>query len=105
FNTQVTYGVNLRSKPSTSSKVIRMLNRGEMIRVVSESGSNWLKVETKNGTTGYISANGKYTNYSGKSTSSPASPSVSPSRSALVKTAKSYVGDFKYKWGAEPWNT
>lgn len=26
-------------------------------------------------------------------------------RSQIVKTAKSYIGDFKYKFGAEPWNT
>jgi len=23
----------------------------------------------------------------------------------IVRTAKSYIGDFKYKYGAEPWNT
>src|SRR5690606_10252766 len=63
YDTEITYGVNLRDKPSTSSKVIRMLKRGEDIHVIKEESSNWLKVETKSGTVGYISSNTKYTDY------------------------------------------
>ncbi len=106
YDTEVTYGVNLRTAPSASSKVIRMLQRGEDIRVVSEAGGNWLKVQTKSGTTGYISDNEKYTDYDGASSGSGSGGSATtPKRSAIVSTAKSYKGDFKYDWGAEPWNT
>ena len=102
YETEVLYGVNFRSQPSTSSKVIRMLKKGEAIHVKEKLG-NWLKVETKDGKTGYISSNKKYTNYS--SSGSSAAGSTSKSRSAVVAKAKSYKGDFKYKWGAEPWTT
>jgi len=103
FNTEVTYGVNVRTQPSASSKIVRMLKRGEDIRVLAEAEGNWLKVRTEGGTVGYISADEKYTDYDGND-SAPSGTS-SPSRSALVSTAKSYIGDFEYEWGAEPWNT
>nr|WP_274388709.1 SH3 domain-containing C40 family peptidase [Paenibacillus antri] len=103
YSTEVSSGVNMRTQPSTSSKIIRMLNRGEDIRVLAESGDYWLKVQTKGGTVGYISSNEKYTDYEGGA--GTGSSTSSASQSAIVKTAKSYKGDFDYKWGAEPWNT
>ena len=102
--TKILYGVNLRSGPGTSYKVIRMLKKGESVSVIEKKNSYWLKVKTKDGKTGYISADSKYTNYS-SSGSKSGSGTVSKSRSAVVSTAKSYKGDFKYKWGAEPWTT
>jgi len=109
YETEVEYGVNFRSQPSTSGHIYRMLPKGEKIHVLERDGS-WLKVRTKNGQTGYISAKEKYTDYeagsgSSGSTSGSTSGSVGGSRAAVVATAKSYKGDFEYKWGAEPWNT
>jgi cell wall-associated NlpC family hydrolase len=103
YETEVLYGVNLRSAPSTSASVYRMLSKGEDIHVIEKVNSYWLKVQTKDGRIGYISASSKYTNYiSGGKTGSA---SVSSKGAAIVKTAKSYLGKFTYKWGAEPWNT
>lgn len=60
---KVTYGVNFRTAPTTDSSVMRMLPRGEAIRVLEQVNQHWLKIETNDGTAGYISANSKYTNY------------------------------------------
>ena len=103
FETKVTSGVNFRSAPSTSASVYRMLSKGEAIHVIEKVNAYWLKVQTKDGRIGYISASSKYTNYIGGSGSGSASQAVTGS--AIVKTAKSYLGKFTYKYGAEPWNT
>lgn len=173
YDTEVIAGVNMRSQPSTSASVYRMLRKGEDIRVISQVNNYWLKVETKDGRVGYISTSSKYTDYNGGAASTSSSTatankgvnlrskpstsgskidfirkgekvtvleevnrywikvnyggkigytstsyfdgvssgstqqneSASASASAIVRTAKSYLGDFKYKWGAEPWNT
>lgn len=60
---EVKQGVNFRNAPSTDSKVIRMLKRGEDIQVLDKHNNYWLKIKTKDGKTGYISANAKYTDY------------------------------------------
>lgn len=57
----VIYGVNLRTAPSTDSKVIRMLPRDEEIQIIAKVNAYWMKVKTKNGSIGYISADSKYT--------------------------------------------
>lgn len=66
FDTEVVYGVNYRSAPSTDSHVYRMLPRGEDVRVIRQVNNYWLEVQTQDGQTGYISANSKYTNYNGQ---------------------------------------
>lgn len=157
--TEVTYGVNLRDKPSTSSNVKRMLKKGENLQIVEQVNNYWLKVKTEKNEVGYISSDNKYTasyatatggvnfrsqpkvannqigfiskgskveviekvnqywlkvNYNGKtgyaSTNyfdyeAPAKAAPDAKGSQIVATAKSYLGDFKYKFGAEPWNT
>jgi len=103
YETEVISGVNLRSAPSTSASVYRMLSRGEDIHVIQKVNDYWLKVQTKDGRIGYISSSSNYTNYINKSGSS--SGTKNATGSAIVKTAKSYLGKFTYKWGAEPWNT
>jgi cell wall-associated NlpC family hydrolase len=159
YETEVTYGVNFRSKPSTNSSIYRMLKKGETIHVIEQVNAYWLKVEDRNGKVGYISANDKYTDYDpyiAKATSGvnfrsqpkvanniigfiPKGESVKviekvnsywlkiqyngktgyasinyfdynppggkATGSQIVSTAKSYLGDFDYEWGAEPWNT
>lgn len=169
FDTKVLSGVNLRSAPSTNSTVYRLVKKGESVHVIEKVNNYWLKVQTKDGRIGYISANSMYTNYiggSGKtatatggvnfrsapstsgskigfiskgskvtvleqvnaywlkinyngkigyastkyfdysSSGSGSGSSASSSRaSAIVNTAKSYIGKFTYKYGAEPWNT
>lgn len=63
YETEVKYGVNFRTGPSTDSKVIRMLEKGEDIHVIEQVNRYWLKVQTKDGRIGYISSNTKYTDY------------------------------------------
>ena len=74
YDTEVIYGVNFRSAPSTNSHVYRMLPKGEDIRVIEQVNDYWLHIETQDGQTGFISANSKYTNYNGQ-VSSPAKTS------------------------------
>lgn len=118
YETEVLYGVNFRSEPSTSSTVYRMLKKGEDIHVIEQVNAYWLKVQDKNGKVGYISASSKYTDYKKSPNSSngggdsrnnspaPANETATSAKaSAIIATAKSYLGDFKYKFGAEPWNT
>jgi len=104
YETKVISGVNLRSAPSTSASVYQLIPKGENIHVVQKVNDYWLKVQTKDGKTGYISASSKYTNYIGGSSGSN-SGTASKTASSIVNTAKSYLGKFTYKWGAEPWNT
>ncbi|REK60042.1 MAG: hypothetical protein C6W55_00225 [Thermobacillus sp.] len=93
-------GVNLRSAPSTSGSKIGFISKGNTVTVLEQVNAYWLKVNY-NGTIGYASAN--YFNYSSSSGSN--SGTASKSASAIVNTAKSYLGKFAYKYGAEPWNT
>lgn len=102
YNAEVTAGVNFRSKPSVNSNVYRLLHRGTDVKVLSKVNRYWLKVSV-NGKTGYISANSKFTRKVGSTTSTRTTATSKASR--IVSTAKSYIGDFRYKFGAEPWNT
>jgi cell wall-associated NlpC family hydrolase len=63
YETKVTAGVNFRSEPSTSSKVYRLIPKGENVHVIEQVNKYWLKIEDKNGKIGYISADAKYTDY------------------------------------------
>jgi len=122
YETDVTAGVNFRERPSTNASVTRMISKGEQIHVIEQVNRYWLKIETRDNEVGYISANDKYTNYEPSSTSSAPSTTTAPAPSAtlapsatpapagsaaeaIVATANSFVGDFQYKFGAEPWNT
>lgn len=89
-----TSGVNLRSQPKVADNVIGFIPKGGKVNVIEKENQYWLKVDYK-GTTGYTSAN--YFNYT--------APPASASANEIIQTARSYIGEFKYKWGAEPWNT
>lgn len=52
-------GVNFRTKPSSSAKLIRGLKRGETVTVILKDGQ-WYKVEDSRGKTGWVTANGDY---------------------------------------------
>lgn len=93
YETKVTYGVNLRASASTNSRVIRLIRTGESVHVIGKVNSAWLKVKDQKGYTGYISANDKYTNYGGSSSSS------SSKADRVVAIAKSYMGRVSYDFG------
>jgi cell wall-associated NlpC family hydrolase len=58
---EVTWGVNLRTSPTSSGKVIRMVSKGETLTVLEQSGSDWYKIKDSANRTGYISSSSKYT--------------------------------------------
>lgn len=74
----VIYGVNLRTQPSTSGKVIGMLSKGTKLTILEKSNSYFYKVVTENGKTGYVSTSSKYLEIGGGAPSSGGSVSPSP---------------------------
>lgn len=58
-------GVNFRTKPSSSAKLIRGLKKGEEVTVVLKDGQ-WYKVEDSKGKTGWVTANGDYVTLQGQ---------------------------------------
>ncbi|MEK3827347.1 C40 family peptidase [Paenibacillus sp. FSL K6-1558] len=58
---EVIWGVNLRTSPTSSGKVIRMVSKGETLTVLEQSGSDWYKIKDASNRTGYISSSSKYT--------------------------------------------
>ena len=52
-------GVNFRTKPSSSAKLIRGLKKGEKVTVLLKDGQ-WYKVKDSKGKTGWVTANGDY---------------------------------------------
>ncbi len=97
---KVIYGVNFRSSPSTSSKVYRMLKKGETVQVLSQVNSYWLKVKDKNGQVGYISSSSKYTTYSsGSGGGSTSSSDSSQLADRIIATARSLMGKVSYQYG------
>jgi cell wall-associated NlpC family hydrolase len=95
YETIVEWGVNLRSEPSSAdedSRVLRQLRKGEKIRVIEEIDAFWLKVETRDGLTGYVSAKPKYTDY--------ASETLTMRRAeALIAYGEQFLGT-PYEFGA-----
>ncbi|WP_424767544.1 C40 family peptidase [Paenibacillus sp. sgz302251] len=120
YETKVVSGVNLRSQPSTGASELLFLSKGESVHVISKVNSYWLKVETKTGQTGYISANKKYTNYTGSgnqvSTGSGGSQpggtqpgtgtevSTSSNADKVISLAQSYSGRISYGFGKRDTN-
>ncbi|MHA7965789.1 C40 family peptidase [Paenibacillus sp. CAU 1782] len=58
---EVVWGVNMRTTPSSSGPIVRMLQKGEAITVLESAGTGWYKVSDSKGATGYISSASKYT--------------------------------------------
>ncbi len=48
-------GVNFRTQPSVNSgQVIRLLKKGETVRILSKENQHWYKIQDKNGQIGYL---------------------------------------------------
>lgn len=52
--------VNLRTGPSTSASVIRLMKKGEKAVILDKHNSYWYKVQDEQGNTGYMSTSSKY---------------------------------------------
>ncbi|MBG9737696.1 SH3 domain-containing C40 family peptidase [Paenibacillus alvei] len=90
---EIVQSVNLRTKPSTSSSIIRLVKTGESVTILDKPNSSWYKVKDTKGNTGYISSQSKYirvgnassgSNSPGNSNSSNDSSSTSPSKSGEI---------------------
>ena len=80
---RVTVGLNLRSEPNTSCKVLTVLSTGTVLNVLDRKTSGWVHVRTTGGVEGYVSA--EYVTAYDPSSSS-ASVSVSSVDLAQYKT-------------------
>lgn len=91
---EVTWGVNMRTAPTSSSSIIRMLRKGEHISIIAEVNSDWYKISDDKGKIGYISSSSRYTNASAQagigSPSSDAGPTAVPAITAIVKRSVSF---------------
>ncbi|XID92813.1 SH3 domain-containing protein [Paenibacillaceae bacterium WGS1546] len=63
----IQYGVNFRTEPSASSKIIRMIGKGEDVVVLNKHNNYWWRVQDVFGTIGYISTDSKYLKVNGTS--------------------------------------
>ncbi|RAP75799.1 C40 family peptidase [Paenibacillus montanisoli] len=91
--------VNFRTAPSTGSTTYGYLKSGTRLTVLKTVNRYWLKVQSGS-RVGYVS-----TNYVGPVSGSTSASKSTSTGSRIVATAKNYLGDFKYRWGSEPWNT
>ena len=80
---RVTVGLNLRSEPNTSCKVLTVLSTGTVLNVLDRKTNGWVHVRTTGGAEGYVSA--EYVTAYDPSSSS-ASVSVSSVDLAQYKT-------------------
>ncbi|WPP39553.1 SH3 domain-containing protein [Paenibacillus hunanensis] len=48
-------GVNFRAEPNTTSSVLRVLTAGEAFSALEQPTAAWVKIQDKNGVTGYVS--------------------------------------------------
>lgn len=86
---EVTWGVNMRTAPSTSGDIIRMLKKGENVSIIDEA-NGWYKVSDASGKVGYISSAAKYTDIvSSESASNSVTPAVT-GYNAVVKKSVSF---------------
>lgn len=110
---EVIWGVNLRTTPTSSGKVIRMVSKGETLTVLEQSGSDWYKIKDSSNRTGYISSSSKYTQtVSGGTASGSTSTNVSNSSASgstvkgstavekVIAAGMKYIGT-PYKHGAD----
>ncbi|MCS7459047.1 C40 family peptidase [Paenibacillus doosanensis] len=115
---QIVSGVNFRDAPSTSSKVIRMLKKGESVNIVSKVNNYWYQVRDANGKVGYVSTDSKYikssssgnssSGNSGNSGSGSSNNNTSTNTSAtvtkIINAGKKYLGT-PYEFGSSRSNT
>ncbi|MBD2867943.1 C40 family peptidase [Paenibacillus arenilitoris] len=89
---EVQAGVNMRTSPSTSAKVVRTLKRGEKVTIVEKANAYWYKITDSTGKTGYISTSSKYVEVTGSSTapSQDPNPDQMQKANAVIKASVSF---------------
>jgi cell wall-associated NlpC family hydrolase len=91
YETEVEWGVNFRSAPSTNSYVFRMIPKGEDIHVINQVNGSWLQVKAQDGTIGFVSAKSKFTDYNGSN------QQVVTTGSPWLRSAPTYSGSKIYR--------
>ncbi len=99
---KVTWGVNLRQAPSSSSTIIRMIPKGEKVGVLGKYGTTWLKVKDTKGKVGYISSSSKYTQQISGGTDN--NTTVNNRVEKVISAGKKYLGT-RYEYGSSRSNT
>ncbi|WP_405173381.1 SH3 domain-containing protein [Paenibacillus sp. FSL H8-0260] len=111
----IKYGVNLRVSPSTSGKIMKLLNKGEKVEVLAQPNSYWYQVKAADGSIGYISSSEQYSTLSGNGggsgtvsptptpTPTPNPPITTPGASAqierVIAAGMGYLGT-PYEYGS-----
>ncbi|WP_017690228.1 SH3 domain-containing C40 family peptidase [Paenibacillus sp. PAMC 26794] len=101
---KVIWGVNLRTTPSSSAKIVRTVAKGETVTVLQQSGSDWYKIKDSANRTGYISSSSKYTQAisggtSGSGSNSGTSVTGNASVEKVIAAGMKYLGT-PYEFGA-----
>lgn len=109
--------VNLRDKPSLSSRVLGLVKTGEKVKILEKSSAYFYKIKTSAGKTGYISTDGKYirvgqasagssssgisnSQNNGSSSASKPTQSASAAIEKVVRTGMKYLGT-PYEYGSD----
>ncbi|MFD0961450.1 C40 family peptidase [Paenibacillus chungangensis] len=87
---EVQWGVNMRTAPSTSGTIIRMLKKGEEVAIIEQASSGWYKISDSSGRTGYISSSSKYTKVTESGSSSSSGQDAVAAMNAVVKRSVSF---------------
>jgi peptidoglycan DL-endopeptidase CwlO len=85
-------GVNMRTSPSTSGSIIRMLKKGESLVVLEKMNSYWYKVQDSSGQIGYVSTSSQYLSVTLSSSGGSTSTPIGSTNATIVKTVNFRTG-------------
>lgn len=96
YETTVEYGVNLRDSPEkdTDSRVLRMLPKNERIHVIRQINADWLEVQAKDDTIGFISATPMYSDYTSSTLAEEKADELLTFGSKFLGTPYEFGADF-----------
>ncbi|MFD0619403.1 C40 family peptidase [Paenibacillus sp. GCM10027629] len=93
--------VNLRVGPSTGTKVLRNLPKGEKITILGQANASWYHAQDSKGNIGYVSTATKYLNITGNAESGTVAPTPPSSQvEKVITTGKKYLG-VPYEFGSD----
>ncbi|MNV15655.1 putative endopeptidase p60 precursor [compost metagenome] len=103
----IQYGVNLRVGPSTSARIIKMLETGDTVSITAKDNPYFYKVLTSSGQAGYVSKSEKYIKLNSGTVVKSENTQQSDAQierehklELLFQTAKKYLGT-PYEFGSD----